>query len=98
MMIVACSRPISQIKTIFRKKKKAKIATTDAPADSWEDEENGDIYEVDHLELFSGLNLEWPPVYDAQFKEKVSCLFSERKAQIVWLDGKNMVLRMVSPA
>jgi len=71
-----------------KNEKTAKIATTDAPADSWEDEENGDIYEVDHLELFSGLNLEWPPVYDAQFKEKVSCLFSERKAQIVWLDEK----------
>ena len=71
------------------RKTKVKAATTDALAETLDDEENCDKYEVDHLELFSSLNLERPPVYDAEFKEKVSCLSSERKAQIVWLEKKH---------
>ncbi len=41
-------------------KPKAKVAPDVAP-ETLDVEENSDKYKVDHFELFSNLNLEWPP-------------------------------------
>ena len=44
---------------------------------------NPPSYLVDHMDLYNSAKLQFPPVFDETFQNKVACL-SEREAQLLW--------------